>query len=171
VAVAPDAQARKSRRRAGAGTRCEYDRYCFDGAGAVGFAGVIGCVGVAAPVAEAGGADAGGVMGIGATALPVVAAGDGLLAVLFGLFQPAIRMIAIKASTAMPAIHPHMPPALSERRVTGSPSRGSFRGSVMAVLLAVQRLEPEKPAGAAAGSAKPRWNCGSEAGRAAKAVS
>jgi hypothetical protein len=42
-------------------------------------------------------------------ALPVVAGGALVLAVSGLPFQPAIRTIAIKTSTAMPAIHPHMP--------------------------------------------------------------
>jgi len=59
-------------------------------------------------------------------ALPVVAAGEGaLLAVFLLLFQPAIRMIAIKTTTAMPAIQPHIPPSVSGRRLTGSLKRSS----------------------------------------------
>lgn len=75
----------------------------------------------------------GGVVVLPDGALPVVTgAGLGLLAVLLPvLLQPPMMMNAINASTAMPAIQPHMPPLLSLRRTTGSLRRGSLsRGSV-----------------------------------------
>jgi hypothetical protein len=94
-------------------------------------------------------------------ALPVVVLGV-LLAVLGLLFQPAIRMIAIKTTTAMPAIQPHMPPDVSGRRSTGSLNRWSKRGSDMASSLVVRtsplvhqngpRPSVRKPAGDTAGS-------------------
>jgi len=57
--------------------------------------------------------------------LPVVA-GDGLLlAVLLLPFKPANTRNAINATTAMPAIQPHVPPTGSSRRSTGSLNRGS----------------------------------------------
>lgn len=88
-------------------------RYLPDGAGA-GADGVIGegCGGL--PV----------VLGGDVVALPVVADGA-LLAVFLLLFHPAIRMIAINTTTAMPAIQPHIPPDVSGRRSTGSLKRCS----------------------------------------------
>jgi hypothetical protein len=71
----------------------------------------------------------------------VVAVVDGeepLLAVLLLLFQPAIIRKPISTNTATPAIQPHIPPAVSSRRTTGSLRRGSGsvkRGSVMGILL------------------------------------
>lgn len=96
-----------------------------DGAGAGVDGGAIGAERGALPVVL------GGVIGELIGALPVVVLGV-LLAVVGLLFQPAIRMIAIKTTTAMPAIHPHMPPEVSGRRSTGSLSRWSKRGSDMA---------------------------------------
>lgn len=96
--------------------------YGFDGAGALGgdsgAAGVIGDDRGALPVVL------GELIGELIGALPVVA--DGLLlAVFWLLFQPAIRIIAISTTTAMPAIQPHMPPDVSGRRSTGSLRRWS----------------------------------------------
>jgi hypothetical protein len=54
------------------------------------------------------------------------------------LFQPAMIRNPISTNTATPAIQPHIPPALSSRRSTGSLNRGSGsvkRGSVMSILL------------------------------------
>ena len=64
-----------------------------------------------------------------------------LLAVLLLLFQPAMIRKPINSSTATPAIQPHIPPALSSRRTTGSLNRGSVkRGSVMGILLGSGRF-------------------------------
>src|SRR5674536_125659 len=57
--------------------------------------------------------------------LPVVAGAEPLLAVLLLPFRPAITRNAINATTAMPAIQPHVPPTGSSRRSTGSLKRGS----------------------------------------------
>jgi hypothetical protein len=98
--------------------------YGRDGAGVVA-GGVIGAGLGALPVVL------GGLIGELIGALPVVADGV-LLAVVWLLFQPATRMIAISTTTAMPAIQPHMPPDVSGRRSTGSLRRCSKRGSDIA---------------------------------------
>jgi hypothetical protein len=121
--------------------------YCdFDGAGEVGAGGVSGWVArEPEPVVLGGGIVRGAV-------LLVVVVEEPLLAVLLLLFQPAMIRKPISSSTATPAIQPHIPPALSSRRITGSLSRGSVslnlgsvkRGSVMASSLvrdASRRLE------------------------------
>src|SRR5579885_321085 len=111
----------------------------------LGAAGVAGC------------AAGGGV--VGAVALPVVAAGGLLAVLLLLLFQPAIRMIAINTTTAMPATQPHMPPAESGRRATGSLRRGSLRGSLMIVLLGSEHcLEPRQPIARVAVPGRIPWN-------------
>jgi hypothetical protein len=58
-------------------------------------------------------------------ALDVVAGVEPLLAVVVLLFHPATIRNPISNNTATPAIHPHMPPTLSSRRITGSLNRGS----------------------------------------------
>ena len=93
---------------------CDYGFDGAAGAGDIGAAGVIGDDRGALPV----------VLGELIGALPVVAEGV-LLAVVWLLFQPATRIIAISTITAMPAIQPHMPPDVSGRRSTGSLRRCS----------------------------------------------
>src|SRR6185312_693594 len=83
-----------------------------------------------------------------------------LLAVLLLLFQPAIRMIAIKTTTAMPAIQPHMPPDVSGRRSTGSLSRGSKRGSDMASSLVVRTSPLVRENGPRPSTGKPAGDIG-----------
>ena len=81
-------------------------------------------------------------------------------AVVLLLFQPATIKKPISNNTATPAIQPHIPPALSSRRSTGSLKRGSGsvkRGSVIAILLGSgrsHRLEQKKPAKRQGGSEK-----------------
>jgi hypothetical protein len=75
--------------------------------------------------------------------LAVVEGEEPLLAVVLLLFQPATIRKPISSNTATPAIQPHIPPAVSSRRTTGSLRRGSGsvnRGSVMAILLWSGRL-------------------------------
>ena len=112
--------------------------YGFDGGGAVGAIGdALGAERGALPVVLGG--DIGELIG----ALPVVTAGE-LLAVFLLLFQPAIRIIAIKTTTAMPAIQPHIPSDEPGWRSTGSLSRWSKRGSDMAVLLGWGTCRPSQ---------------------------
>jgi hypothetical protein len=67
----------------------------------------------------------------GGVLLVVVVVEEPLLAVLLLLFHPAMIRKPMSSRTATPAIQPHIPPALSSRRNTGSLSRGSlYRGSV-----------------------------------------
>ena len=66
--------------------------------------------------------------------LAVVDGEEPLLAVVLLLFQPATTKKPISSNTATPAIQPHIPPAVSSRRNTGSLKRGSGsvkRGSVI----------------------------------------
>src|SRR5215813_5552964 len=70
--------------------------------------------------------------------LAVVDGEEPLVAVVLLLFQPATIRKPISTNTATPAIQPHIPPAASSRRTTGSLKRGSGsvkRGSVMDILL------------------------------------
>ncbi len=91
-----------------------------EGAGAIGEGEV-----VPEPVVD------GGIVLRGALLPVVIGDEDGpLFAVVPLLFQPAMTMKPIKASTARPAIQPHHPPTASSRRSTGSLNRGSvYRGS------------------------------------------
>jgi hypothetical protein len=69
-----------------------------------------------------------------AGSLAVVDGEAPLLAVVRLVFQPATIKKPINSNTATPAIQPHIPPAASSRRTTGSLRRGSGsvnRGSVM----------------------------------------
>jgi hypothetical protein len=81
---------------------------------------------------------AGGLKGV---ALPVVLAGGTVLFVaVFGLlFQPAIKIIAIRTRTARPAIQPHMPVLVSVRRI------GLLRGSVMTTSVGSNALVLKPP--------------------------
>jgi hypothetical protein len=111
--------------------------YCYGRDGAGGSAGAIGAEPGALPVVLGGVAGRGNIGElIGAVAL------GALLAVLLFLFQPAIRMIAIKTTTAMPAIQPHMPPDVSGRCSTGLLSRWPNCGSDMTILLGFPDVAP-----------------------------
>ena len=70
--------------------------------------------------------------------LAVVDGEEPFFAVVLLLFQPATIRKPISTNTATPAIQPHIPPAVSSRRTTGSLKRGSGsvkRGSVMGIIL------------------------------------
>jgi hypothetical protein len=117
----------------------------LDGAGGFVAGGLIGWVDVEPEPVVLGGVARGAL-------LLVVLGEDPLLAVLLLLFQPAMIKKPISNRTATPAIQPHIPPAVSSRRITGSLNRGSGsfnrgsvkRGSVMVSSLvrdALRRLE------------------------------
>jgi hypothetical protein len=118
----------------------------LDGAGGFAGSGVSGWVEVEPEPVVLGGVARGAL-------LVVVVVEDPLLAVLLLLFQPAMIKKPISRSTATPAIQPHIPPAVSSRRITGSLSRGSTgsfnlgsvkRGSVIVFLLGSRRFAPSR---------------------------
>jgi hypothetical protein len=79
--------------------------------------------------------------------------------VLLLFFQPATIRKPISTNTATPAIQPHIPPAASSRRTTGSLKRGSGsvnRGSVMAILLGRDALRLSNEGNPLASAAVPK---------------